>query len=124
MLILRGKSALSPFRIEKLLHKLRGIVPDIQSVTGQYIHFVDSDKDLMPEQQSALDRILMYGAQSYELEAVGSEFLVLPRIGTISPWASKATDIAHNCGLSDIKRIERGILYCIEFSDAYFLSDQ
>ena len=124
MLILRGKSALSPFRIEKLLHKLRGIVPDIQSVTGQYIHFVDSDKDLMPEQQSALDRILMYGAQLYELEAVGSEFLVLPRIGTISPWASKATDIAHNCGLSDIKRIERGILYCIEFSDAYFLSDQ
>jgi len=124
MLILRGKSALSPFRIEKLLHKLRAIVPDIHTVNGQYMHFVDSDKDISPEQQTVLERILIYGAQSYDIDIKGTEFLVLPRIGTISPWASKATDIAHNCGLQDISRIERGILYTIEFDNDYQLSER
>jgi len=123
MLILRGKSALSLFRIEKLLHKLRAVVPDVHAVNGQYMHFVDSDKDISPEQQTVLERILMYGAQSYDIDIKGTEFLILPRIGTISPWASKATDIAHNCGLQDINRIERGVLYTIEFEAGYQLSD-
>ncbi|MCU7957504.1 MAG: hypothetical protein KZQ67_12910, partial [gamma proteobacterium symbiont of Bathyaustriella thionipta] len=90
MLILRGKSALSPFRIEKLLHKLRAVVPGIHSVTSQYIHFVNSEKKITPAQQTVLERILMYGAQSIDIDYSGAEFLVVPRIGTISPWASKA----------------------------------
>ncbi|NOQ79785.1 MAG: phosphoribosylformylglycinamidine synthase [Gammaproteobacteria bacterium] len=123
MLILRGKSASSPFRLEKLLHKLRAVVPSIHSVTSQYIHFVDSDKEITAEQQTVLERILMYGAQSDEIDYTGSEFLVIPRIGTISPWASKASDIAHNCGLHEINRIERGVLYTIDFPANYQLSD-
>lgn len=114
MFILRGKSALSPFRIEKLLHKLRAVVPGIQAVTSQYIHFIHSNNPLKPAQQTVLERILMYGAHSNEITFTGTEILVVPRIGTISPWASKATDIAHNCDLKDIKRIERGILYTID----------
>ena len=112
MLILHGKSALSIFRIEKLLHKLRAVVPDIHAVTSQYIHFIEAEK-ITPEQQTVLERILMYGAHSTVADYKGTEILVVPRIGTISPWASKATDIAHNCGLKNISRIERGILYTI-----------
>ncbi len=123
MLILRGKSALSPFRIEKLLHKLRAVVPAIQAVTSQYIHFVDSENPLKPVQQTVLERILMYGAHSIEINFSGVEILVVPRIGTISPWASKATDIAHNCDLKVINRIERGILYTIDIPNNLHLTD-
>ncbi len=123
MLILRGKSALSPFRIEKLLHKLRAVIPGIHAVTSQYIHFIDSDKPITPVQQTILERILMYGAHSNEADYNGTEILVVPRIGTISPWASKATDIAHNCGLKSISRIERGIRYTIDIKNSYELSE-
>jgi len=123
MLILRGKSALSPFRIEKLLHKLRAVVPGINAVTSQYIHFVKSEDVITPEQQTTLERILMYGAHSNEINYTGTEILVIPRIGTISPWASKATDIAHNCGLNNISRIERGILYILDMPKHIQLSD-
>ena len=124
MLILRGKSALSSFRIKKLLHKLRAVVPCINSVSSQYIHFVDSNKEITPEQQTVLERILMYGAQSIDIDYSGFEFLVVPRVGTISPWASKASDIAHNCGLHNINRIERGVLYTIDLPANYILSDK
>ena len=113
MLILHGKSALSIFRIEKLLHKLRAVVPGIHAVASQYIHFIEAEKTITPEQQTVLERILMYGAHSAVADYKGTDILVVPRIGTISPWASKATDIAHNCGLKNISRIERGILYTI-----------
>ncbi|MCW8932590.1 MAG: phosphoribosylformylglycinamidine synthase [Gammaproteobacteria bacterium] len=124
MLILRGKSALSPFRIEKLLHKLRGVVPSINTVTSEYIHFVEAEGSITPEQQTTLERILMYGAHSSDIHFSGTEILVVPRVGTISPWASKATDIAHNCGLKNISRIERGILYTIDIPDNMSLSEQ
>ncbi|MCU7955484.1 MAG: phosphoribosylformylglycinamidine synthase [gamma proteobacterium symbiont of Bathyaustriella thionipta] len=66
---------------------------------------------------------ILTGAQSIDIDYSGAEFLVVPRIGTISPWASKATDIAHNCGLHDINRIERGVLYTIELPANYQLFD-
>ncbi len=123
MLILRGKSALSPFRIEKLLHKLRAVVPSIHAVTSQYIHFVESEEAISPVQQTTLERILMYGAHTNDINISGTEILVVPRIGTISPWASKATDIAHNCDLKGISRIERGILYTIDVPNNMAISD-
>jgi len=118
MLILHGKSALSHFRIEKLLQQLQTINADIQDINSQYIHFIASEEEMTQTDQFVLDRILDYGADS-SLERMNTtdnqilEIFVLPRIGTISPWASKATDIAHNCGLQNINRIERGILYHI-----------
>ena len=124
MLILRGKSALSTFRIEKLLHKLRAVVPGIHAVTSQYIHFIESDSKISPQQETILERILMYGANSTLMDYKGTEILVVPRIGTISPWASKATDIAHNCGLQHISRIERGILYTIVMSGNTPITEQ
>ncbi len=124
MLIVPGKSALSPFRIEKLLHKLRVIVPGINNISSQYMHFIDTREDLTAQQQIVLERILMYGAQSDEVNLSGPEILVVPRIGTISPWASKATDIAHNCGLQEIERIERGVLYTLELSHGETVSEQ
>jgi phosphoribosylformylglycinamidine synthase len=113
MLILRGKSALSSFRIEKLLHKLRAVIPEIHAISSQYIHFVNVKGNISPAQETVLERILMYGPNTSQADYKGTEILVVPRVGTISPWASKATDIAHNCGLEEIERIERGILYTI-----------
>ncbi len=124
MLILRGKSALSPFRIDKLLHKLRAVVPGISSVSSQYIHFIDTRAKLTPTQETVLERILIYGADTTEVTFNGLEILVVPRIGTISPWASKATDIAHNCGLHAIERIERGVLYTLDSAQGVPISEQ
>lgn len=123
MLILHGKAALSSFRIEKLLHKLRADVPDIYAIGSQFMHFVDTKQKPDDQQMMVLERILMYGASEEQAEYSGEDFLVVPRIGTISPWASKASDIAHNCGLTDISRIERGILYTLTMNHGISLSD-
>ncbi len=122
MLILHGKSALSSFRIEKLLHKLHADVPSIHAVSSQFIHFVDTVKKPNDAQMMVLERILMYGESKEQAEYQGEDFMVIPRVGTISPWASKATDIAHNCGLSEIKLIERGILYTVTMNHGVSLT--
>ncbi|MDX1320706.1 MAG: phosphoribosylformylglycinamidine synthase, partial [Oceanospirillum sp.] len=114
MLKLRGAPALSAFRTRKLLSALQESVPAVQNVHAEFMHFAELTADLTAEQQTVLDRILRYGPQSEELEPSGTLFLVVPRPGTISPWSSKATDIAHNCGLASISRIERGIAYYIQ----------
>ena len=129
MLILHGKSALSTFRIEKLLRQLQTTISDIEAVTSQFIHFIESEEVISQSVELVLERILMYGEHS-SLSRLNSadneiiEILVVPRIGTISPWASKATDIAHNCGLEKILRIERGILYRIALSQGCSISEQ
>ncbi|MBE9525601.1 MAG: phosphoribosylformylglycinamidine synthase [Proteobacteria bacterium] len=129
MLILHGKSALSTFRIEKLLRQLQATMPDIKAVTSQYIHFIESEEVISQSVELVLERILIYGEHSSlnKLSTADNEILeilVIPRIGTISPWASKATDIAHNCGLEKITRIERGILYRIALAKGCSISDQ
>ena len=113
MLQLRGGSALSPFRQSKLQQRLAEQVPAIQTVCAEYCHFVTSDRALTEDEQQRLQEVLRYGDPA---SAQAGQFfcLVTPRPGTISPWSSKATDIAHNCGLSVIERIERGIAYYIQ----------
>ncbi|MFN9029913.1 MAG: phosphoribosylformylglycinamidine synthase [Betaproteobacteria bacterium] len=111
-LALHGPSALSAFRAARLLTRLQSIEPAISAVSAQYVHFVHA---LGPIEQGALDTLgalLRYG-DAYSGPADGDGFVVVPRLGTISPWASKATDIAHNCGLAQICRIERGTRYVI-----------
>ena len=111
MLQLPGGLALSDFRKNKLLNSLRAVVPSVTDVQANYLHFVDIEQKLDKQEQVVLDSLLHTEALP-EMAAAGvHEFLVIPRPGTISPWASKATDIAHNCGLTEIHRIERGILY-------------
>ena len=129
MLILHGKSALSTFRIEKLLRQLQTSMTDIHAVSSQYIHFIESQEVISQSVELVLERILMYGEHSSLVKLSSTEnqiieILVVPRIGTISPWASKATDIAHNCGLKDISRIERGILYRIALPHDSSISEQ
>jgi len=118
MLKLRGAPALSAFRTQKLLSALQEAVPAVQNVHAEFMHFAELTADLTTEQQTVLDRILRYGPKSDLLESSGTLFLVVPRPGTISPWSSKATDIAHNCGLNTISRIERGIAYYVELPSA------
>ncbi|MES2263476.1 MAG: phosphoribosylformylglycinamidine synthase [Pseudomonadota bacterium] len=113
MLILPGSNALSAFRKQRLLTQLQAVLPAITSVQARYIHFIDATAPLSGDDTSRLDGLLTYGepAHAEHADGVVEEFVVIPRFGTISPWASKATDIAHNCGMAHIKRVERGVAY-------------
>ena len=97
---LRGAPALSVFRLEQLERRLRELAPTLARVRAEYVHFADVGQPL-GERGTVLDAILNYGnASPAEWTETGQLLLVIPRPGTISPWSSKATDIAHNCGLS------------------------
>jgi len=120
---LRGSPALSPFRLEKLYASLKQSASSISHVYAEFTHFAFSDEALSDAQQQTLKQILTYGPQAQLEEPAGQLFLVIPRIGTISPWASRATDIAHNCGLENVLRIERGIAFYVATADNKPLSD-
>ena len=111
MLILRGAPALSDFRLNKLTEKLYQTSGHKLQVYAEYYHFAEVSQELTPAQTQVLERILRYGPALASHEPIGSMILVTPRPGTISPWSTKATDIAHNCGLQTVLRIERGVVY-------------
>lgn len=114
MLVLRGAPALSEFRQTKLIERLGQSGITINQVNAQFIHLVKTKTALSDTEQVVLDKLLTYGPKNASSSANGTLFFVTPRPGTISPWSSKATDIAHNCGLNAIERIERGCAYYIE----------
>ena len=114
MLVLRGAPALSAFRHDKLLFALKSRVSQISGIYGEFMHFADLEKDLSDQEHSTLERILRYGPKAKVEEPSGQLVLVVPRPGTISPWSSKATDIARNCGLQSVKRLERGTAYYVQ----------
>ena len=111
MLIIPGAPALSRFRLEKLLESVRAACPRIASLSAQFVHFVDVESSLTEAQTGVLARLLTYGPTRKQQVTGGTLVLSVPRFGTISPWSSKATDIAHNCGLENVYRIERGVAY-------------
>ncbi len=114
MLELRGAPALSPFRSRKLHTRIQDVVPAVEHVYAEFMHFTDLEFPLSESDQAVLDRLLTYGPSVPAEEPDGVLFLVVPRPGTLSPWSSKATDIARNCGLRQIRRIERGIAYYVK----------
>ncbi|TVT81266.1 phosphoribosylformylglycinamidine synthase [Pseudomonas sp. H3(2019)] len=120
MLILRGAPALSAFRHSKLLEQLSQKVPAVSGLYAEFAHFAEVTGVLTGDEQQVLARLLKYGPSVPVQEPTGRLFLVLPRFGTISPWSSKASDIARNCGLAKIQRLERGIAFYVtgEFTDA------
>jgi len=120
LLSLRGRNALSPFRLTKLLSNLAGT--RISGITADFWHFVRVERELTGTERATLERILTYGPLAREHGDEGELLLVIPRPGTISPWASKATDIAHNCALAAVERIERGIAYRVATHDGEPLS--
>jgi phosphoribosylformylglycinamidine synthase len=112
ILQLRGPRALSQFRLAKLLASLQKIDPGLRSLSAEYRYFVELERGLEPHEARTLRALLDDGGATPEDED-SSVFLVVPRLGTVSPWSSKATDIARNCGLSPVKRIERGTVYYV-----------
>jgi phosphoribosylformylglycinamidine synthase len=116
MLILSGGAALSDFRLQKLQQAIQEIDPLLQLQSSQYTHFVELTAALTKPETTVLLKLLEYGDIGHQhTDNLETDYLFVatPRPGTISPWSSKATDIAHNAGLHNIKRIERGITYKI-----------
>src|SRR5687767_1637087 len=107
MLQFRGAPALSSFRIERLLASLRRIEPGVQALAVEFVHFVDTERELEPAEQAVIVRLLDADSRP-RAELEGASLFTVPRFGTVSPWSSKATDIAHVCGLTAVRRIERG----------------
>ena len=113
MEILRGSPALSAFRITKLLSRCQDAQLPVSDIYAEYVHFADVSAPLNAEEQAKLQRLLKYGPSLAEHAPEGRLLLVTPRPGTISPWSSKATDIAHNCGLTQVIRLERGLAFYV-----------
>ncbi len=107
---LRGRDALSAFRRKKLLQAASVDLPGLQ-INAEFWHFIQLQSPLDAAGQHQLERILTYGSATAPVAQEGTLLLVTPRLGTISPWSSKATDIARHCGLPAVTRIERGIAW-------------
>ncbi|HEX7605400.1 MAG TPA: phosphoribosylformylglycinamidine synthase, partial [Usitatibacter sp.] len=123
VLTLPGAVALSPFRVEKLLASLPRPLAEAITVDTRYVHFAAISAPLSAEETAVLEKLLTYGTAAHGAPR-GALLLVLPRFGTVSPWSSKATDIARNCGLARVARIERGVAYYIHARDPGPLSER
>lgn len=128
MLRLRGGSALSPFRLEKLASALKIAAPQVSHIYAEYWHFCALKRDLRQNEIAILEKLLEYTPGEVYLKETavqpaghpaGELLLVLPRPGTISPWSSKATDIALHCGLEAVERLERGVAFHVQTKDAF-----
>lgn len=126
MLTLRGAPALSAFRLDKLAKKLAAVDPNLILLHTEFVHFCALNAELSGERQSVLARLLAYGEEELAAETGPAELprhaallLSVPRPGTISPWSSKATDIARNCGLVEIERVERGQAWYLQIPEAF-----
>jgi phosphoribosylformylglycinamidine synthase len=117
MLILRGSPALSPFRLTKLLQDLTSAGLPACGINAEFVHVIELARDLTAAERRILDQLLTYGPRRDPAPLTGVVQIVAPRPGTISPWSSKATDIAHTCGLTVIKRIERVIAYTVNVGE-------
>ena len=109
-----GSPALSSYRLDKLLAEIRAWVPGVSRIASRYAHFADIRGELDAHETDVLTKLLEYGPATDTEPLAGHLFLVVPRLGTISPWSSKATDIAHNCNLKKVLRLERGIAYTLD----------
>jgi len=116
LLTLPGSVALSPFRIEKLVAGFKPGLAAAVTLETRFVHFAQLSAPLTEAEREVLAKILTYGTP-VPREPAGHLYLVLPRFGTVSPWSSKATDIARNCGLAKVVRLERGTAYYATMAD-------
>jgi phosphoribosylformylglycinamidine synthase len=107
-----GGQALGGFRIQQLLPRLQAVHPQVAGISARYVHLIATPQPPTPAERERLQALLTYG-EPHDGAAEGPLLVVTPRLGTVSPWASKATDIAHNCGLA-VKRIERVMEYRLQ----------
>ncbi|HEX2673346.1 MAG TPA: phosphoribosylformylglycinamidine synthase, partial [Polyangiaceae bacterium] len=114
MIVIPGRAAWSAGRLSKRLAKIQIRNPALSALSARFVHFADlGDAQLSDDERRLLERLLEYGPRDASDALSGTRYLVVPRLGTISPWASKATDIAKICGLHQVLRIERGIEYVV-----------
>nr|WP_255668937.1 phosphoribosylformylglycinamidine synthase [Aeromicrobium duanguangcaii] len=109
--VVEGGNALSPFRARALLSRLQELAPGLTGVRARHVHWIASEKPLAEDVVETLTRLLDYGDPAQD-GPEGTLVVVGPRLGTISPWSSKATDIVHNCGI-DVRRVERVTEYTL-----------
>ncbi|MDO5533975.1 MAG: phosphoribosylformylglycinamidine synthase [Propionibacteriaceae bacterium] len=115
LMVVPGGSALPAFRASALVNRLRAVAPQVTGISARHVHLVASDEALSDADAETVARILDYGVPAEpvpDADAPTASMVVAPRLGTISPWASKATDIVHNCGI-DVHRVERVTEYTI-----------
>jgi phosphoribosylformylglycinamidine synthase len=119
VLIVPGRSALSTARQLRVLAKARAACPGARGLTARWVHLVTTSRPLAAAEAAQLSAMLAYGPLGEVPAAIPASsvetatFFVAPRVGTTSPWSSKATDIVHVCGLEAITRIERCISYVV-----------
>jgi phosphoribosylformylglycinamidine synthase len=119
-----GSSALSAFRLEKLRVALNAAAPNVVIADSRHCYFSALQGAKLDEAQaSLLDLVLGLGKGAGEPAGEFVRVLVVPRLGTISPWSTKATDIAQHCGLTGVQRIERGVIYYLSTNNGAQLSD-
>jgi len=113
MIEILGRSCLSAFQSEKLYSQLKQVSSKITGIRGSYVHLLDVSGELDNGELQKIDKLLSYGPHSSEanVDLKSCKLYVIPRLGTISPWSSKASDIFHNCGLEKVRRVERGCVY-------------
>jgi phosphoribosylformylglycinamidine synthase len=115
MLVLDGPEAFSAARLAQRLQAVRRSNPNVRGLSARYLHLVDTSAPLAEDRLARLQQLLSYGDPAAGAPSAGTrELIVVPRLGTISPWSSKATDIARICGLAEVRRIERGIRFRID----------
>ncbi|MDZ7870298.1 MAG: phosphoribosylformylglycinamidine synthase [Rheinheimera sp.] len=124
MLILRGAAALSEFRVQKIIDLCAKAQLPVSDVYAEFMHFADVSASLSADEHNTLEKLLTYGPTLASHQPAGQLLLVTPRPGTISPWSSKATDIAHNCGLAKVLRLERGVAYYLSATRALSATEQ
>ena len=108
--ILVGPSAASGARLQRTLQRIQRIDPNVRAAFAEFVHFLLLDGDIDAGQREIVAKLLEYGPRRDLPPKVGKPFCtVIPRPGTISPWASKATDIFHRCGVENVRRVERGV---------------
>ena len=118
MHILTGSNALSDFRRAGLLACLHREVATIGALEAFFVYLLDlGASSLDADASGVVEDLLSHQPQTLEPAANTAEFFVVPRLGTISPWSSKATDILHNCGITQVRRVERGVLYRLSIKE-------
>ena len=106
----QGISALGAFKTKALQVKISKAQPGLNLLVAEFIHLADLNEALIEVETNHLDHLLSY-APVLSVNAAQSSIVVIPRLGTISPWSSKATDIVHLCDINKINRIERATIY-------------
>jgi len=119
ILKLRGSAALSAFRLAKLNERLASVRPGLEALAAEAWHLVELDRDVGEAERARIRAVLDSGDPvPPEGSGTAQQLLVVPRLGTISAWSSKATDILRQCGLDCVRRVERGVLYRLRARDA------